>query len=184
MEFQIGHIPWNKGKTGFRLSNETRKKMSIAKSGRVLSTETRTKLSLRQTGNKNHNYGKPRSEETRQKIGLAQVGRKRSANTKCKQRIAKLQHMLQDGITMSIGQNEKMLLDQQERSDDIIILRQYPIQKLGYTPDGYCPENNTVYEVYERRHLRPKVAARDAIRQKEIEEYLGCKFVIIWDLTH
>jgi len=59
------------------------------------------------------------------------------------------------------------------------IVRQYPIKALGYVVDGYCPENNTVYEVYERAHTRR--VELDQRREAEIRAHLDCNFVVIWD---
>jgi len=80
----------------------------------------------------------------------------------------------------SIGNNETKLLDEQEKIDNCKIIRQYKVGK--YRLDGYCPETNTVYEVYEKEHKQR--TEKDLKRQKRIEECLKCKFVIIWDKIH
>lgn len=82
-------------------------------------------------------------------------------------------------VFCNIGRNETQLLNEQEQKDHCKILRQYKIENLGYIVDGYCPENNTIYEVYEPRHNDPKVSERDKNRQNEIEQHLNCNFVII-----
>jgi very-short-patch-repair endonuclease len=79
----------------------------------------------------------------------------------------------------SQGRNEVALLDSQEKIDNVHIIRQYPITKLGYVVDGYCPETNTVYEVYERYHNRQ--VQKDLGRETEICNMLSCNFHIIWD---
>lgn len=65
------------GRTGPH-SNETKIKMSLAKSGRELSAEHKHSLSLVQKGNKNAsgNKGKKHSEETRNKLSLIRKGKK------------------------------------------------------------------------------------------------------------
>jgi len=135
-------------------------------------------------------YGKPRSEETRIKLSVDRrgelspwFGKKHSEETKHKQRLSTLAYLehTKGSVCPRVGCHETHLLDTQEILDGISILRQYYLQMLGYYVDGYCPSTNTVYEVYERRHLRPKVVARDTIRQQEIETHLKCNFIIIWD---
>lgn len=54
---------------------------------------------------------------------------------------------------------------------------EFHIKELGYFVDGYSEEKNIVIEYYERYHQRQK--EKDLQRQKEIEEFLGCEFVII-----
>ena len=51
------------------------------------------------------------------------------------------------------------------------------IKELGYWLDGYDSINNVVYEFDERHHKYQK--EKDLIRQKEIENYLKCKFIRI-----
>jgi very-short-patch-repair endonuclease len=82
---------------------------------------------------------------------------------------------------VNMGKNEKLLLDKQEILDNCKIERGYHIKDLGYIVDGYCLETNTVYEVYEKYHLTKSVNQRDIKRQNEIQESLGCKFIIIED---
>lgn len=57
------------------LSEETRRKMSLAAVGRKTPPEIRLKLSVAKMGEKNHRFGKPVSVETRQKISEALRGR-------------------------------------------------------------------------------------------------------------
>jgi len=68
VKFKKGNIHWSK--TGI-YSEETRKKMSLAKKGRKLSEETRKKMRGRIPWNK----GIPASEETRMKVSLANKGK-------------------------------------------------------------------------------------------------------------
>ena len=85
-----GQVSHNKGKT---LSEETKRKISDGLKDRVVSKETREKIgkahkgmvhteeakrkiSDGHRGEKNHNFGKPKSEETKKKISEAQKGEK------------------------------------------------------------------------------------------------------------
>ena len=58
---------------------------------------------------------------------------------------------------------------------------EYAIPELGYFVDGYDKENNVVYEFDENYHYLPNGELRecDKKRQKEIEDFLKCKFIRI-----
>jgi len=99
-----------------------------------------------------------------------------SESQKGKIRIA-VQKRIEKFGTLKIGKNETVILNRIELKDNVKIQRQYTIYKLGYFVDGYCKETNTVYEVDEYNHKYQK--EKDAKRQKEIEEYLHCKFIRI-----
>jgi very-short-patch-repair endonuclease len=88
--------------------------------------------------------------------------------------------LAQEGSFIHQGKNEKRLLDLQEVKDNCKILRQHHIKEAGYFADGYCPETNTVYEIYESRHLHH--VEHDLKRQAEIQNSLNCNFHVIWDL--
>ncbi len=66
-----GKTPWNKGTTGFKHTEVTKLKMSIAHSGKQFSNETRKKLS-------DAHSGKTLSEETKEKLRQANLGKKLS----------------------------------------------------------------------------------------------------------
>lgn len=77
------------------------------------------------------------------------------------------------------GLNEEKILDFIQETLQIKIDRDFHV--LGYHPDGYCHETNTVYEVYEKYHLNKDKMQYDLKRQKEITDKLQCNFVIIYD---
>lgn len=79
----------------------------------------------------------------------------------------------------AIGKNENIILDKQEVLDNCKIDRNFTV--IGFYPDGYCHETNTVYEVYEEYHKTKYMKQKDADRQQQITETLNCKFVVIWD---
>lgn len=60
---------------------------------------------------------------------------------------------------------------------------EYYIKELGYWVDGYDKENNIVYEYDEKRHFscKNKYIEKDIKRQKEITNFLKCKFIRIKD---
>lgn len=110
------------------------------------------------------------------------LGRKwsKSYKTKMSQSVRKkFTELLQKRVTFSVGKNEKILLDKQEIIDNCKIDRHFTV--IGYRPDGYCHETNTIYEVYENWHNYQ--TKRDLKRQKEITKCLKCKFIIIKDET-
>ena len=76
-----------------------------------------------------------------------------------------------------IGKREIELLNKQEIKDNCKILKQFDTG-IGYITDGYCPETNTVYEIYEKRHLNS--IEKDEVRKQRIIEHLKCNFKTIW----
>lgn len=75
----------------------------------------------------------------------------------------------------NIGKNEKQLLDEFEKSNNLKLKRQYPIK--GYFVDGYCKKLNLVVEIDEK----PKINERDIRREKEIVNKLNCNVIRIID---
>jgi hypothetical protein len=55
---------------------------------------------------------------------------------------------------------------------------EYYIKELGYFLDAYDLEKNVVLEIDEPHHFRNgKLRKKDIIRQEEITNFLGCKFI-------
>lgn len=77
----------NWGKTH---SDETKAKMSAARTGKTHSDETKAKMSAQRTGDKHPYYGKKHSPETKEKIRIAALGRKATEETKVKMRATHL----------------------------------------------------------------------------------------------
>jgi len=119
------------------------------------------------------------SEELKQKFintSLKKYGTQwPSQNIKIKEKIFKNRQW-----DVQIGNNEKELLDKQEKINNCNIERS--VKFPPFTLDGYCKETNTVYEVYEKYHSYPKQKSKDKQRQQYIEEKLNCDYVVIWDL--
>lgn len=67
-----GHVPWNKG--GGYYSPESRKRMSDASKGRRISEETRKKLSIAHSGKRHWNYGNHYSEEFKKRLSESHKG--------------------------------------------------------------------------------------------------------------
>lgn len=170
-KMSLSHLG-NKSFLGKHLSLEHKRKLSQALKGRKLSTEVRQKMSLAKKGISF-------SDEHRKKLSQAKLGKRHSIQHIRKIRASSVEYLMKNkGVTFSrIGRNEKIILDLQEKIDNCKIQRQFWIKDLGYIVDGFCPETNTIYEVYEPWHQ--KKIEHDQQRQKEIEEFLHCKFTII-----
>jgi predicted nucleic acid-binding Zn ribbon protein len=85
-----------------------------------------------------------------------------------------------DMFIPNIGNNEKKILDAQEIIDNCKIDRNFKVSI--FSPDGYCHETNTIYEVYEKYHKYPKQHIKDLKRQIFIKNKLKCNFIILWDI--
>lgn len=165
---KIGLPTWNKGKVCFvgkenpfygkHHTNETKKILREQREGRPLSDEWKLNMS---------------------KANLIAQNR---PSVKRKQRLATIHHIekYRGKLQCNVGKNETELLNEQEKKDGVKILRQWNTG-IGYIVDGYCPETNTVYEVYEKHHSSLLQKVRDKNRKREIINYSRCKFVIIWD---
>ena len=173
---------------GHPVSEETRKKIGNSNKGKIISDACKRKISKSLKGNIPWNKGKTNcySEETKNKIRSSLIGKSLApftAEHKKKMRISSI-HYIENtgGISPRIGSNERNLLDEQEKIDSCKMQRGYHIKELGYFVDGYCPETNTIYEVYEKFH--DKQVQKDLERKNEICNTLSCDFVIIHDRTH
>lgn len=154
----------SKRSKGKKHTLSARKKMSESGKGKVLSKETRIKMSISRKGLK-------RSDETKRKMRIASINRIEKNKGQCFPNYNPSACDLFDKIIEETGHNIQHARNGGE----------YHIKELGYFVDGYDPINNIVYEYDERRHfdLDGELIERDKIRQKEIEDYLGCKFIRI-----
>ena len=79
--------------------------------------------------------------------------------------------------------NSISILEQKSKELEIYDLQhaenggEFYIKELGYWVDGYSKEKNVVIEYYEKYH--DKQTEKDLIRQKEIQDFLKCQFIII-----
>ncbi|ELA6140492.1 TPA: DUF559 domain-containing protein [Escherichia coli] len=80
---------------------------------------------------------------------------------------------LSGSLKLEYTAREKIALNTIEQVLGVKLLRQYPV--LNYRIDGYDPVNNIAYEIDEPEHKYKK--EQDEIRQRRIENELGCKFV-------
>lgn len=120
------------------------------------------------------------AKERAMKISKSHKGIPRDEATKYKLRLAAVEQQKRDRgeFKSNVGKNETKILDLLELKLGYPIIRQYPI--YGYFVDGYCKENNTVYEVDEKKHFQKGTPIKkDLHRQKNIIEKLNCNFVRI-----
>lgn len=86
-----------------------------------------------------------------------------------------LDQMPNGNYIATVTRDEHVALKTIEQLLGISLIRQYRVD--DYRVDGYHPESNTVYEVYEPYHNM--CVDVDKERQAYIENKLGCNFVII-----
>ncbi|EJE7996371.1 hypothetical protein M5022_000933 [Salmonella enterica] len=77
------------------------------------------------------------------------------------------------GLRFGLSTAEKIALNTIEQVLGVTLIRQYRV--LNYRIDGYDPVNNIAYEIDEPEHQYKQ--EHDEIRQRRIENELGCKFV-------
>jgi hypothetical protein len=172
----IGKKPWNKGVKGC-FSEETLKKISESGKGRPgwllgkhHSEEAKKKMRLASLGRPGNMIGKKHSIETRKK--LRQIAIKR-----IEERYGGQIHpnynpavcALMDEYGKKHGYNFKHAMNGGE----------HYFKELGYWVDGYDVERNTVFEGDEKHHFDSEgnLLEKDVIRQKEIIDHYGCKFI-------
>lgn len=159
------------GNLGKIMSEEAKKKISKANKGHTMSKELRKQVSEYKKGNE-YNKGKKMSEEAKKKL-----------SKKIKYNLNKLDKSIKNWSCQ--GKNEKKALDMIEKKLNIKLFRQFPIQKdkYRYHVDGYDKENNVVYEVDELHHfdINDKYTKESEIRMNYIQSKLKCAWVSIKD---
>ena len=116
------------------------------------------------------------------------AGRTHSSKTKKKQRISTLNYLEETRGQLAPRYNihsipiiEKYGNDNDYNFQHAENGGEYYIKELGYFLDAYDRDKNVVLEIDETHHFNSngELKARDLIRQREIENYLGCKFIRI-----
>jgi len=124
----------------------------------------------------NKQLGVPESKDRIEEMRKISTGKKRDIFTRSKMRVKAVERRKQNNTyKVFIGKYEKIILDKVESENDIKILRNFEINHLGYSVDGYDKENNVVYEVDEPYH--EKQIEKDVERQFAIVNHLNCDFV-------
>lgn len=201
-EYQFKNGKWCCEKD-YRKCLGVRKNNSEAQKGKKKSKETRKKLSLAKKGENHYMFGKSHSKETRKKQSEAMKGKKLSKEHKEKIGLAtknpsketrkKMRLLAIKRIEKNKGQiypnyNPKAckVIEEYGIKNGYNFQhaengREFYIPKLGYWVDGYDKEKNVVIEVDEKAHFDSdgNLLEKDIRRQKEIEKFLGCKFIRI-----
>ena len=183
---------WNKGKKGLykhppkirKLISESKKGEKNPMYGKHLSKEHKRNISENAKVNPNYGMkGKHHSKESRRKVSIGNKGKFIPKETRLKMRASKIKYVEKtklNGMPLcpTIGLSEGKILDKIEKKLNIKIIRQFPV--MGYFLDGYPSGLNTAFEIDERQHfIYGQRKERDILRQKEIENFLGCNFVRI-----
>lgn len=133
-------------------------------------------------GENNPFYGKKHKVETLKKLSISH--KNISNETRRKQRMSYIKyHESKNGqlfpnynkiackIIDEYGKNNGYNFQHAENGGEI------HLKELGYWLDGYDKDKNVVIEFYEKHHNFKK--EKDLIREKEIIDFLKCKFIII-----
>ncbi len=163
-------------------SAETKKKMSLAHLGVIFSKKHRRKIGLANKGKKPF-LGKKHSEITKRKLSIIHKEKKHSKKSLQIMRESQIKYMkeVKNINVPSIGRNEKQILDNIEKENNIKLLRQYSV--IGYFLDGYDEKNNVVYEINEIHHFdfNKTYTNRHIERKNNIIKHLKCIWIDIKD---
>jgi hypothetical protein len=171
-----GYEPWNKGR---KMTEEYKKNWELAMEGTNWGSKVPWNVGKKMTAEhrkkweeslRNTKFGKSPDEMTRRKLResflrkLTEINKNfhPSYNKSGCEYFNKL--MSETGINIQHAENGG----------------EFHIKELGYWVDGYDRENNTVYEWDEKLHYtNGELREKDRMRQKEIEDFLNCKFIRI-----
>ena len=185
----------NKGK---KFSERTKEKISKSKKGKKFSEEHKNNLSKSHIGKSSGMKGKNHSEKTKEKLSKnhpdfsgrnnPMYGKNHSKKTKRNMRLSAIKNIENrcgqtlpnynpEGckIIKEYGKQHGYNFQHAENGGE------FHIKELGYWVDGYDKEKNVVIEIDESFHYNSDgtLKERDVQRQKEIENFLKCKFIRI-----
>lgn len=161
--------------TGKVRSEEYKKKMSEKMKGKKHSAEHNIKISLARKGDPRTKtrLGIPWSDEQKKKCRISHINRRN------------LLYGGADGVmypNVGLGENKYFRKLELETGWDGIYHgksnKQFYLNELGYFVDYYEPTLNIVIEYDETKHYDKNwnLKEKDVIRQREIKNYLKCKF--------
>ena len=161
---------------GHKLSNNHKDSISKSLTGRKLSESHRAKIA---EGNRRRKL----SKETKEKIRQSKLGKKRSEETKAKIAEGMRKYAIEHyNFFPNYNPKACKIIDEYGKEHGFNFQHalnggEYYIKELGYWVDGYDEERNVVIEYYEKFHEKQK--EHDLNRQKEIQEFLKCEFLVI-----
>jgi hypothetical protein len=169
---EITKLKISRSLIGIPLSIERRSKIQKTLKQKFNTLEFKQKLSEIHSGKGNGMYGKHHSVETRKKLRILNIERVSKLKFNGKQLKPAFNInacSLIDEYGTQYGYNFQHALNGGE----------FYIKELGYWVDGYDKEKNIVLEIDESHHfdIYGNLHKKDVNRQKEIEEFLKCKFV-------
>ncbi len=194
--FKKGHTPWNKGNVDY-LTDELRFRMGEKNIGRdgwnkgkteVYSERSLKLMSESRKGKSPWNKGLKNcySAESIKRMSKAHKGYKATRSHKNKLRIVAIKR-IENRYGQCIPNYNPIackLIDEYGKQNNYNFQHaenggEYYIKELGYWVDGYDKEKNVVIEIDEEYHfdVYGNLKIKDIKRQKEIENYLNCKFI-------
>jgi hypothetical protein len=198
---KMGHIVSNETKEKLRsinlgkhLTDETKLligKQNIGRKHSVVSIQKMKDIVKKQynIGRVPYFRGKHLSNEMKDKLRKSNVGKMRSSMTRMKMRVSAINRIEREKLNggqliPSFNSSACRRIDEYGKQCGYNFQHamnggEFHIKKLGYWVDGYDKEKNVVIEIDEHRHFNAdgSLKKRDVERQKEIEQYLGCKFI-------
>lgn len=159
-------------KSALNMSEENKQK--ISQKGRKRSNETKQKLTDSHMGQIPWNKGKigVYSDETLRGWRLSRIKEIQEKHGQI------MPNYNPSSIPIIRAEaKQRNIFDLQDAETDA---GEHHIKELGYWVDGYSKEKNVVIEYYEKHHEKQK--DKDLKRQKEIEEFLGCKFIVLREI--
>ncbi len=154
---------------------EEKERRAASCRGKVRNIASRKRYSISKRGTKNPQYGNhaPKSSEHRRKI---RVGCIKALEERLRLAGKPLHPVFNPSACQAI---EKYGRENGYTFQHALNGGEYFIKDLGYWVDGYDHKRNAVIEYYERTHNRASRKEKDARRQQEILDFLGCEFIIL-----
>jgi len=147
------------------------------------------------SGSNNPNFGKKHSIEARKKMSASMIKRRKSKKyidpMKNPEHVKKIRVKRLKSIEERCGQimpnynqSSILIIENFAKNNNLKFKHaenggEFHIKDLGYFLDAYDEKNNVVLEIDEKHHFNidGSLKEKDIIRQKEIIDYLKCKFI-------
>lgn len=174
---------------GVKLTESTKKKLSLKKIGKKLSEQTKNKLKNRMLGEKNPFYGKKHTIESIEKNRKNNIGKSHNKLTELqKEKLREYRLKWLESIGGRNPKNGKFFNRKACQYIDNInktygwncqhALNGGEVIITGYSIDGYDKDKNIAIEYDESRHYdkRGNLKEKDIIRMNRIYEKIHCEF--------